>query len=107
MENIFLTLPLGKGSACNTSKTTIFFRLYKTFFDNFIELWRSSFWRRSSVVAGLGSFGDYKVVWIGQQKGRNTKENLFRNFGMMRPEGYRKALRVMKLAENLICQLSL
>ena len=51
-------------------------------------------------LLGIGSFGDYKVVWIGQQKGRNTKENLFRNFGMMRPEGYRKALRVMKLAEK-------
>ena len=36
----------------------------------------------------------------GQQKGRNTKENLYRNFGMMKPEGYRKALRIMKLAEK-------
>ena len=53
-----------------------------------------------AVISGIGSFGDYKVVWIGQQKGRNTKENLFRNFGMMRPEGYRKALRIMKLAEK-------
>ena len=45
-------------------------------------------------------FGDFKVAWIGQQKGRNTKENLYRNFGMMRPEGYRKAIRVMKIAEK-------
>ena len=53
-----------------------------------------------AVVTGLGHMGEYKIAWIGQQKGRNTKENLFRNFGMMRPEGYRKAIRVMKLAEK-------
>ena len=53
-----------------------------------------------AVVCGLGYIDELKLVWIGQQKGRNTKENLYRNFGMMRPEGYRKALRVMKLAEK-------
>ena len=54
----------------------------------------------TAVIAGMGKVDDEKVVFIGQQKGRNTKENLFRNFGMMRPEGYRKALRIMKLAEK-------
>jgi len=53
-----------------------------------------------AVVTGIGKLGDKKVVYVGQQKGRNTKENLYRNFGMMRPEGYRKALRIMKLAEK-------
>ncbi|MBA66168.1 MAG: acetyl-CoA carboxylase carboxyl transferase subunit alpha [Candidatus Marinimicrobia bacterium] len=53
-----------------------------------------------AIISGLGSMGKFKVAWIGQQKGRNTKENIYRNFGMMRPEGYRKALRVMKLAEK-------
>ena len=53
-----------------------------------------------SVVTGIGHFGDYSIAIIGQQKGRNTKDNLYRNFGMMRPEGYRKALRIMKLAEK-------
>ena len=53
-----------------------------------------------SVVTGIGHFGDYSIAVIGQQKGRNTKDNLYRNFGMMRPEGYRKALRIMKLAEK-------
>ena len=73
----------------------------KYFSNNFIELHGDRhFGDDPAVIAGIGSFGDYKVVWIGQQKGRNTKENLFRNFGMMRPEGYRKALRVMKLAEK-------
>ena len=53
-----------------------------------------------AVVTGLGHLDDRKIAWIGQQKGRNTKENLHRNFGMMRPEGYRKAIRIMKLAEK-------
>ena len=54
----------------------------------------------NAVVAGIGIIDGLKVAIIGQQKGRNTKENIFRNFGMMKPEGYRKALRVMKLAEK-------
>ena len=53
-----------------------------------------------AVVAGFAKIGDKKVAIIAQQKGRNTKENLHRNFGMMKPEGYRKALRIMKLAEK-------
>ena len=53
-----------------------------------------------SLVGGLGSIDGQSILFIGQQKGRNTNENLFRNFGMMRPEGYRKALRLMKLAEK-------
>ena len=53
-----------------------------------------------AAVAGFAKIGDKKVAIISQQKGRNTKENLYRNFGMMKPEGYRKALRVMKLAEK-------
>lgn len=53
-----------------------------------------------AVVAGLGSIEGMEVLWMGQQKGRNTRENLYRNFGMPRPEGYRKALRLMDLAEK-------
>ncbi|MFL3013068.1 MAG: acetyl-CoA carboxylase carboxyltransferase subunit alpha [Candidatus Neomarinimicrobiota bacterium] len=53
-----------------------------------------------AVVTGFAKIRDKKIAIIAQQKGRNTKENLFRNFGMMKPEGYRKALRVMKLAEK-------
>lgn len=51
-----------------------------------------------AIVAGLARIDDYSVVIIGQQKGRDTKSNLLRNFGMSNPEGYRKALRVMKMA---------
>ena len=53
-----------------------------------------------SIVGGLAKLDDISVMIIGHQKGRNTKENLIRNFGMPRPEGYRKALRLMKLAEK-------
>lgn len=54
----------------------------------------------TSIVGGLGSIDGQTIMFIGQQKGRNTAENIHRNFGMMRPEGYRKALRLMKLAEK-------
>jgi acetyl-CoA carboxylase carboxyl transferase subunit alpha len=51
-----------------------------------------------AIVTGLGKIGNFHLAIIGQQKGRSTKENLKRNFGMPHPEGYRKALRVMELA---------
>ncbi|RLB21635.1 MAG: acetyl-CoA carboxylase carboxyl transferase subunit alpha, partial [Deltaproteobacteria bacterium] len=53
-----------------------------------------------AIVGGLARFEDRTVVVIGHQKGRDTKENLRRNFGMPHPEGYRKAMRLMKLAEK-------
>ncbi len=51
-----------------------------------------------AIVAGMGWFEERPVMVIGQQKGRDTKQKLFRNFGMPKPEGYRKALRAMELA---------
>ncbi len=51
-----------------------------------------------AIVAGMGFFEATPIVIVGQQKGRDTKQKLFRNFGMPKPEGYRKALRVMRLA---------
>jgi acetyl-CoA carboxylase carboxyl transferase subunit alpha len=53
-----------------------------------------------AMIAGFGYFHGWAVLVIGQQKGRNLNERKFRNFGMPQPEGYRKALRVMKLAEK-------
>jgi len=53
-----------------------------------------------AIVGGFAKLDRYKVMIIGQQKGRDTKSNLYRNFGMANPEGYRKALRLMKLAEK-------
>ena len=53
-----------------------------------------------AIVAGVGRFDGRPIAVIGHQKGRNTKENLHRNFGMPNPEGYRKALRVFELADR-------
>jgi acetyl-CoA carboxylase carboxyl transferase subunit alpha len=53
-----------------------------------------------AIVGGLARFNGQPVMVIGHQKGRDTKEKIYRNFGMPRPEGYRKALRLMKLAEK-------
>ncbi len=54
----------------------------------------------AAIVAGIAKFDRQSVAVIGHQKGRNTNENIRRNFGMPRPEGYRKALRIMELAER-------
>ena len=54
----------------------------------------------AAIVGGLGRFNGQPMMVIGHQKGRDTKERGYRNFGMPRPEGYRKALRLMKLAEK-------
>ena len=53
-----------------------------------------------AIVSGLATFRGRSVAVIGHQKGRDTKERICRNFGQPRPEGYRKALRVMKMAER-------
>ncbi len=53
-----------------------------------------------AMIGGFGTVDGQGFMFIGQQKGRNTKERQFRNFGMPNPEGYRKALRLMKLAEK-------
>jgi len=59
-----------------------------------------SFAEDASIVGGLARFDGVPSVVIGHQKGRDTKEKILRNFGMPKPEGYRKALRLMKLAEK-------
>jgi len=69
--------------------------------DDFVELHGDRTYRDDpSIVAGLGVLGGIPICLIGEQKGRDTKENLYRNFGMPHPEGYRKAQRVMRLAEK-------
>jgi acetyl-CoA carboxylase carboxyl transferase subunit alpha len=68
-------------------------------FTEFVELHGDrAFADDPSIVAGMGWFEGRPVVVIGQQKGRDTKQKLLRNFGMPKPEGYRKAMRVMRLA---------
>ena len=69
--------------------------------ENFMELHGDRHYADDkAIVGGFANLGDYKVMMIGQQKGRDTKSNVYRNFGMANPEGYRKALRLMKLAEK-------
>jgi acetyl-CoA carboxylase carboxyl transferase subunit alpha len=53
-----------------------------------------------AIIGGLARFNGEAVVIVGHQKGRDTRENILRNFGMAHPEGYRKALRLMKMAEK-------
>ena len=68
---------------------------------NFVELHGDRHYHDDkAIVGGFAQLDDYKVMIIGHQKGRDTKSNVYRNFGMANPEGYRKALRLMKLAEK-------
>ena len=70
-------------------------------FDEFQELHGDrAFSDDKAVIGGLAKLGDQPVMVIAQQKGRTTKEKLKHNFGMMHPEGYRKALRLMRMAEK-------
>lgn len=70
-------------------------------FDDFLELHGDrSYGDDAAIVGGIASFEGTPVTVIGHQRGRDTKENVKRNFGMPHPEGYRKALRLMKQAEQ-------
>ena len=70
-------------------------------FDDFIEFHGDRYFKDDgAIIGGIASFCGIPVTVIGQEKGKSTKDNLFRNFGMPSPEGYRKALRLMKQAEK-------
>ena len=69
--------------------------------DEFIELFGDRTYKDDkAMIGGLARIGEHSVMFIGQQKGHTTKERQHRNFGMPNPEGYRKALRLMKMAEK-------
>src|ERR1700749_4569850 len=69
--------------------------------DDFIELHGDrTVGDDKAIIGGFGSINGQTAMFIGHQKGKNTKERQYRNFGMANPEGYRKALRLMKLAEK-------
>jgi acetyl-CoA carboxylase carboxyl transferase subunit alpha len=75
--------------------------LCRLLFEDFVELHGDRvFGDDAAIVGGLARFEGYGVVVIGHQKGRDTREKIARNFGMPHPEGYRKALRLMQLAER-------
>ncbi|WP_432371115.1 acetyl-CoA carboxylase carboxyltransferase subunit alpha [Staphylococcus chromogenes] len=70
-------------------------------FDNFIEFHGDRNFRDDpAIIGGLAFFNGTPVTVIGHQRGKDTKDNIYRNFGMAHPEGYRKALRLMKQAEK-------
>lgn len=70
-------------------------------FTGFIELHGDrAFGDDQAIIGGFACIGSHKVMLIGHNKGKNTEEQLARNFGMAKPEGYRKALRLMKLAQR-------
>ena len=70
-------------------------------FDSFIELHGDRTFRDDpAMIGGIGYLDGKPVTVIGQQRGKDTKDNIYRNFGMAHPEGYRKALRLMKQAEK-------
>lgn len=74
---------------------------FKLILDDFIELHGDRLYGDDrAIVGGLARFNGESIVVVGHQKGRDTREKLARNFGMPHPEGYRKALRLMKLAEK-------
>ncbi|WP_116963177.1 acetyl-CoA carboxylase carboxyltransferase subunit alpha [Fastidiosibacter lacustris] len=78
-----------------------FLDLLAKIFTDFQELHGDrAFADDKAVIGGMAKLGDRPVMVIGQEKGRKTKDKLRHNFGMMHPEGYRKALRLMKLAEK-------
>ncbi len=69
--------------------------------DDFVELHGDrSFRDDPAIIGGMATFDEWEVLILGHQKGRNTKDNMLRNFGMARPEGYRKATRLMRLASR-------
>ena len=70
-------------------------------FDEFTELCGDRAYANDhSLIGGIAKIDDLTFMFLGQQKGRSTKEKIYHNFGMTRPEGYRKALRLMKMAEK-------
>jgi len=74
---------------------------FNNIFDDFVELHGDrKFGDDKAIVGGLATLNGKSVMVVGQQKGRGTKENLMRNFGMSNPEGYRKAARLFQLAER-------
>src|SRR5699024_5498496 len=70
-------------------------------FTDFVELHGDRAYADDpAIIGGIGRLGEQSVMLLGHQKGRNTKDKIHRNFGMPRPEGYRKALRLMRLSER-------
>src|SRR5687768_18007002 len=101
-EEIYRNLtPLQRVQVARSNKRPLSDDYYRLVFSDFIELHGDRLYREDAAITGGWARLDGETVMvIGHQRGRDTKENLRRNFGMPHPEGYRKALRLMKLAEK-------
>src|SRR5688572_11655841 len=101
-EEIYRNLtPLQRVQVARNSRRPFTLDYLRLAFTDFIELHGDRAFRDDpAIVGGWARLDDETVMVIGHQRGRDTKENLRRNFGMPHPEGYRKALRLMKLAEK-------
>ena len=101
-EEIYRTLtPLQREQVARSNKRPLTEDYLRLCFTDFIELHGDRAFREdAAIVGGWARLDGETVMVIGHQRGRDTKENLRRNFGMPHPEGYRKALRLMKLAEK-------
>ncbi|MHB1072277.1 MAG: acetyl-CoA carboxylase carboxyltransferase subunit alpha [Gemmatimonadaceae bacterium] len=101
-EQIYKQLtPLQRVQVARCNKRPMMEDYVRLCFTDFIELHGDRLYREdAAIVGGFARLDGETVMVIGQQRGRDTKENLKRNFGMPHPEGYRKALRLMKLAEK-------
>jgi len=101
-EEIYKNLtPLQRVQVARSNKRPLSDDYFRLVFSDFIELHGDrSFREDAAIIGGWARLDSDTVMVIGHQRGRDTKENLRRNFGMPHPEGYRKALRLMKLAEK-------
>ena len=102
MKQIFSNLtPWDKTMLARHPKRAYTLDFIRLMFDDYTELHGDRvFADDKAMLGGIGTIGNYQVVFVGQQKGRDLKDRQYRNFGSARPEGYRKALRLMKLAEK-------
>jgi acetyl-CoA carboxylase carboxyl transferase subunit alpha len=101
-EEIYRNLtPLQRVQVARSNKRPLADDYFRLVFTDFIELHGDRLYREdAAIIGGWARLDGETVMVIGHQRGRDTKENLRRNFGMPHPEGYRKALRLMKLAEK-------
>jgi acetyl-CoA carboxylase carboxyl transferase subunit alpha len=101
-EEIYRNLtPLQRVQVARSNKRPLSDDYFRLVFTDFIELHGDRLYREdAAIIGGWARLDGETVMVIGHQRGRDTKENLRRNFGMPHPEGYRKALRLMKLAEK-------
>jgi acetyl-CoA carboxylase carboxyl transferase subunit alpha len=101
-EEIYKNLtPLQRVQVARSNKRPLADDYFRLVFTDFIELHGDRLYREdAAIIGGWARLDGETVMVIGHQRGRDTKENIKRNFGMPHPEGYRKALRLMKLAEK-------